>query len=153
MWKPLHELLTSPSSSDAIKMHTVWVIGTAVQNNPSAQNAVSNIYIPWLSILSLTNLCDTVLVPDHLPLARSSCSTVVLVEFVSDEIQSRLRSLRPTQAQPACCRRIRRSRGLDLSAQCHRRSVYFSAIPIPQNLILDASPKIPTSRSGERPCS
>ena len=44
MWKPLHELLISPSSSDIIEMHTVWVIGTAVQNNPAAQNAVSNKY-------------------------------------------------------------------------------------------------------------
>ena len=40
MWEPLQELLTSPLTSDGIKMQTLWVIGTAVQNNPSAQNAV-----------------------------------------------------------------------------------------------------------------
>jgi len=39
MWDPLHLLLTSPKSSEDIKMQTLWVIGTAVQNNPSAQNA------------------------------------------------------------------------------------------------------------------
>ncbi|KAF7795103.1 hypothetical protein EIP86_006248 [Pleurotus ostreatoroseus] len=37
MWEPIHNLLTSPSSSEAIKAQTLWVIGTAVQNNPTAQ--------------------------------------------------------------------------------------------------------------------
>lgn len=41
MWEPLQALLQSPSSSEAIKMQTLWVIGTAIQNNPSAQRAVS----------------------------------------------------------------------------------------------------------------
>jgi hypothetical protein len=40
MWQPLHNLLVSPSSSDTIKTQTLWVIGTAVQNNPSAQSTV-----------------------------------------------------------------------------------------------------------------
>ena len=40
MWGPLHSLLTSPNSSDEIKVQTLWIIGTAVQNNPSAQNSV-----------------------------------------------------------------------------------------------------------------
>jgi len=39
MWKPLHDLLSSPSSSDEIKTSTLWIIGTAVQNNPAAQKA------------------------------------------------------------------------------------------------------------------
>ncbi|KAF9784498.1 nucleotide exchange factors-like protein [Thelephora terrestris] len=37
MWDPLQSLLTSQDSSDEIKVHTLWIIGTAVQNNPTAQ--------------------------------------------------------------------------------------------------------------------
>ncbi|KAJ3885073.1 Le.MFB2 [Lentinula edodes] len=37
MWDPLHALLTS--STDSITTQTLWVIGTALQNNPSAQDA------------------------------------------------------------------------------------------------------------------
>ncbi|KAJ4496245.1 nucleotide exchange factor Fes1-domain-containing protein [Lentinula edodes] len=37
MWDPLHALLTS--STDGITTQTLWVIGTALQNNPSAQDA------------------------------------------------------------------------------------------------------------------
>jgi hsp70-interacting protein len=32
--------LTSQNSSDEIKAQTLWIVGTAVQNNPSAQNSV-----------------------------------------------------------------------------------------------------------------
>jgi len=39
MWEPLHGLLTSSSSPDGVKMQTLWIIGTAVQNNPSAQSS------------------------------------------------------------------------------------------------------------------
>ncbi|KAF9646148.1 nucleotide exchange factors-like protein [Thelephora ganbajun] len=39
MWDPLQSLLTSQNSSDEIKLQTLWIIGTAVQNNPSAQNS------------------------------------------------------------------------------------------------------------------
>lgn len=39
MWEPLIELLSSPS--DAIRMNTLWILGTAIQNNPKAQTAVS----------------------------------------------------------------------------------------------------------------
>ncbi|KAF9458688.1 nucleotide exchange factor Fes1-domain-containing protein [Collybia nuda] len=39
MWEPLHFLLTSETSSPQIKTQVLWVIGTAVQNNPSAQDA------------------------------------------------------------------------------------------------------------------
>jgi hypothetical protein len=46
MWEPLIELLSSPS--DAVRMNTLWILGTAIQNNPSAQNAVS------------INLCGTI---------------------------------------------------------------------------------------------
>ncbi len=38
MWEPLQGLLGSPS--DDVRVQALWVIGTAVQNNPSAQRAV-----------------------------------------------------------------------------------------------------------------
>ncbi|KAG6864855.1 hypothetical protein C0991_006756 [Blastosporella zonata] len=38
LWEPLHALLTAPTSTHEIKMQALWVIGTAVQNNPSAQD-------------------------------------------------------------------------------------------------------------------
>ncbi|KAG7446738.1 Fes1-domain-containing protein [Guyanagaster necrorhizus] len=37
MWQPLHSLLTSPDSTDVIVLQALWVIGTALQNNPAAQ--------------------------------------------------------------------------------------------------------------------
>ncbi|GAW03824.1 adenyl-nucleotide exchange factor [Lentinula edodes] len=37
MWEPLHALLTS--SPDSVAVQALWVIGTALQNNPSAQDA------------------------------------------------------------------------------------------------------------------
>ncbi|KAI0292991.1 armadillo-type protein [Multifurca ochricompacta] len=37
MWEPLQDLLSSPS--DNMKTQALWVIGTALQNNPAAQNA------------------------------------------------------------------------------------------------------------------
>ncbi|KAH9920818.1 nucleotide exchange factor Fes1-domain-containing protein, partial [Epithele typhae] len=39
MWEPLHALLTNPTSSEEIQRHVLWVLGTAVQNNPSAQDS------------------------------------------------------------------------------------------------------------------
>ncbi|KAF8889119.1 armadillo-type protein [Infundibulicybe gibba] len=39
MWGPLHSLLTSDASTPSIKMYALWVIGTALQNNPEAQDA------------------------------------------------------------------------------------------------------------------
>lgn len=38
MWEPLQGLLATPS--DDIKLQALWVIGTALQNNPAAQKAV-----------------------------------------------------------------------------------------------------------------
>jgi hypothetical protein len=38
MWKPLQDLLAS--TSDDMRMQALWVIGTAVQNNPAAQKSV-----------------------------------------------------------------------------------------------------------------
>jgi hypothetical protein len=39
LWAPLQTLLTS-APTPSIKMHVLWVIGTALQNNPAAQDAV-----------------------------------------------------------------------------------------------------------------
>jgi len=63
MWKPLHQLLTSPPSTSSIKTQTLWVIGTAVQNNPSAQNSYLEL-APLHTILSL-------LQPENTPSTRS----------------------------------------------------------------------------------
>jgi len=43
MWEPLQDLLAS--SSEDMKVHALWVIGTAVQNNPAAQKAVRSIIL------------------------------------------------------------------------------------------------------------
>lgn len=41
IWEPLQDLLSS--SSEDMKIQALWVIGTAVQNNPAAQKAVRSI--------------------------------------------------------------------------------------------------------------
>ena len=41
MWSTLQGLLLSPASSDELKAALLWIIGTAAQNNPAAQKAVS----------------------------------------------------------------------------------------------------------------
>ncbi|KAH8077104.1 nucleotide exchange factors-like protein [Cristinia sonorae] len=51
LWEPLQRLLTSPSSSDAIKRQVLWIVGTAVQNNPSAQASYLNLS-PLSTLLS-----------------------------------------------------------------------------------------------------
>ncbi|TFK48222.1 nucleotide exchange factors-like protein [Heliocybe sulcata] len=51
MWQPLHDLLTSPGSTDKVKRQALWVIGTAVQNNPAAQNVFLKMS-PMQTILS-----------------------------------------------------------------------------------------------------
>ncbi|TFK71213.1 nucleotide exchange factors-like protein [Pluteus cervinus] len=39
LWRPLNALLTSEEATPEIKVQALWVIGTALQNNPSAQDA------------------------------------------------------------------------------------------------------------------
>ncbi|KAI8990373.1 nucleotide exchange factor Fes1-domain-containing protein [Trametes punicea] len=39
MWEPLHGLLTNPTSSEDIQRQVLWILGTAVQNNPAAQHS------------------------------------------------------------------------------------------------------------------
>lgn len=41
MWEPLHALLINPASSSEIQTQVLWVLGTAMQNNPAAQHSVS----------------------------------------------------------------------------------------------------------------
>lgn len=52
MWGPLHGLLSAPGSTDAVKTQTLWVIGTAVQNNPKAQEAVCSFPYPSLNVMA-----------------------------------------------------------------------------------------------------
>ncbi|KAJ3858721.1 Le.MFB2 [Lentinula novae-zelandiae] len=58
MWDPLHALLTS--SPDSITTQTLWVIGTALQNNPSAQDA-------YLKLNPLPTLTSFLLSPSPSP--------------------------------------------------------------------------------------
>ncbi len=51
MWEPLQALLTSPTSSEAIQRQILWILGTAVQNNPAAQHSVSSL-VYLLSVCS-----------------------------------------------------------------------------------------------------
>lgn len=57
MWEPLIGLLSSPS--DAIRMNTLWILGTAIQNNPKAQTAFLS-HAPLSKVLYLLqpNLVD-----------------------------------------------------------------------------------------------
>lgn len=48
MWEPLQSLL-DPSSADEIRTATLWILGTAVQNNPSAQQSVRTLLPSHLS--------------------------------------------------------------------------------------------------------
>jgi hypothetical protein len=38
LWEPLQSLLTAETSTPDIQTQAIWVIGTALQNNPSAQD-------------------------------------------------------------------------------------------------------------------
>ncbi|KAG7092122.1 hypothetical protein E1B28_008496 [Marasmius oreades] len=39
IWAPLHALITSDSSTPPVVLQALWVIGTALQNNPAAQDS------------------------------------------------------------------------------------------------------------------
>ncbi|KAF9481583.1 Fes1-domain-containing protein [Pholiota conissans] len=51
LWEPLQSLLTAESSTPEIKTQVLWVIGTALQNNPSAQDVYLS-YNPLPTLLS-----------------------------------------------------------------------------------------------------
>ena len=54
MWEPLLELLKD--KEDGIVAHVCWIIGTAVQNNLTAQAAVSHLFSMWRRWLILSSL-------------------------------------------------------------------------------------------------
>ncbi|KAK7467606.1 hsp70 nucleotide exchange factor fes1 [Stygiomarasmius scandens] len=54
MWEPLHSLLTSDSSTDPVILQALWVIGTALQNNPAAQDS----YLKLNPLPTLTSFLD-----------------------------------------------------------------------------------------------
>ncbi|KAF9452832.1 Fes1-domain-containing protein [Macrolepiota fuliginosa MF-IS2] len=54
LWQPLESLLTSPESSTEIKVQVLWVIGTAIQNNPAAQDVFLT-YDPLPTLLGFLN--------------------------------------------------------------------------------------------------
>jgi hypothetical protein len=62
LWKPLHNLLQCPNTTDSLKMRTLWVIGTALQNNPAAQLAYLDLDpLPTLlkSLSPISNSAET----------------------------------------------------------------------------------------------
>ncbi|KDQ16580.1 hypothetical protein BOTBODRAFT_107021 [Botryobasidium botryosum FD-172 SS1] len=56
MWEPIISLVSSPS--DAIRLNALWVLGTAIQNNPKAQSAFMS-YDPLPTILSVISSTET----------------------------------------------------------------------------------------------
>lgn len=58
MWEPLHNLITSSTSSNDIKTQALWTAGTAVQNNPAAQTAYLTLS-PLPALLSLLSPSPT----------------------------------------------------------------------------------------------
>jgi len=65
MWDPLQNLLTSDNVTTPIKVQTLWVVGTAVQNNPAAQDA----YLSHKPLSTLTSFLAQS--PSSTPQARS----------------------------------------------------------------------------------
>ena len=47
LWEPLQSLLTSDNSSQELKTAVLWIIGTALQNNPAAQDDVRTRLFQW----------------------------------------------------------------------------------------------------------
>ncbi|TRM69061.1 nucleotide exchange factor Fes1-domain-containing protein [Schizophyllum amplum] len=43
LWAPLHSLLTAADTPSPVVLQTLWVVGTALQNNPSAQDSYSKL--------------------------------------------------------------------------------------------------------------
>lgn len=101
MWEPLHGLLSLPTTTDGLRLQTLWVLGTALQNNPAAQLSVCQ-----TSHFRCTTKFDSpvlflkVLVPgSH---SRHSCMLVILVKLCGYPIEGDVRAIRPVEAQ-CCC--------------------------------------------------
>ncbi|KAH9922216.1 nucleotide exchange factors-like protein [Fomitopsis serialis] len=99
MWEPLHNLLKSPNTTEGIKMQTLWVIGTAIQNNPSAQSAYLALS-PMPTLLTFLN-----------PSVNRRTA-----------LKSRIRSFGTVEAQFRCRQAVRRS-GWLASPESGSRSV------------------------------
>ena len=74
MWEPLHALLLN--SSPEIQRQTLWVLGTAVQNNPAAQHSVRCSVPPFLRLLA-DLLCVQYLALSPLPALLSFLTPTV----------------------------------------------------------------------------
>lgn len=98
MWEPLLSFLTSPSTSNEIKTQALWIVGTAVQNNPSAQNAVCS---PILYLES--NAEPRFTVPSSIANANDPLVPYTIGRNLEDAVESRIRALGPLEA-------LRRSR-------------------------------------------
>lgn len=67
MWPSLQGLLLSPASSDELQAAILWIIGTATQNNPTAQKAVS--ICACNTMIKKAHKCQYLSLPDS-PLSK-----------------------------------------------------------------------------------
>lgn len=56
LWEPLQSLLTSDNASPEIKTAVLWIIGTALQNNPAAQDDVRIFFITLFPVVDIENV-------------------------------------------------------------------------------------------------
>lgn len=117
MWEPLLSFLTSPSTSNEIKTQALWIVGTAVQNNPSAQNAVHS---PFLYLESNAELRFTV--PCPITNANAPLVPYTIGRNLEDAVKSRVCALGPLEAlrrcRPATTRRRRLGSTQGLPGRC-----------------------------------
>lgn len=60
LWTPLQTLITS-APTNALKMQALWVAGTALQNNPAAQDAVRCLYLLSSRAEAICSILRTIL--------------------------------------------------------------------------------------------
>jgi hypothetical protein len=102
LWKPLHNLLQCPNTTDSLKMRTLWVIGTALQNNPAAQLAVCP---PSLDALcSLTNgTMFLITVSRPRPPSHTPQISIPHIKLCRNPFTSSIRAFRPPEIERCCC--------------------------------------------------
>jgi hypothetical protein len=106
MWEPLHSLLSSEMSPLLVKVQALWVIGTALQNNPSAQDAV-RLHFDFNACFSLIDhIVSRTRPPPYPPFFLS---TIALFNSPIS-LQSDLHIVRPAEAQRSCCKGVRTPR-------------------------------------------
>jgi hypothetical protein len=101
MWEPLHSLLTSETSPLPVKIQTLWVIGTALQNNPSAQDAVCLLIL--ISSACFDSIDRTVPHTQPPPYPRFLLSAIIIFN-PPVSLQSYLYIIWPAEAQRPCCK-------------------------------------------------